>query len=274
MDRTKRSRSLSSSSCGSSIVSTSSVPAPEAKMYRSSSPNRATESCTCHLPPSCSHTPTTFSTPTLLLAHQTTFHSLVCRATSYTIDFVSNRALTRDKGKGREQECGRVFPDLRTLECHERECHDPLERARMERGEKIFACLSPLCPLFFSTPKARRLHLIDKHQYPKTYFFSVVLYGVEDVLNKPGGGMLRGEWRERDESRRKEVKAEKERREEREKLGLGREKEGKSEEKEKDDSDLMMEALTEGLRTTSIGMVPRAVRQKQKEKEKGERMVL
>jgi hypothetical protein len=121
--------------------------------------------------------------------------------------------------------------------------------------------------------------LIDKHQYPKTYFFSVVLYGVEDVLNRPGGGMLRGEWKERDEARRKEVRSEKERKEERKSLGLdekereGMKVKGGSAEQEKQKEVDMMAALTEGLRTTSIGMVPRAVRQKQKEKEKGERMV-
>lgn len=141
-----------------------------------------------------------------------------------------------------------------------------------------FACLSPLCTLTFSTPKTRRLHLIDKHQYPKTYFFSAVLYGVEDVLNRPGGGMLRGEWKERDEARRKEVKAEKERKEETKTLGLENEEEITTEAEAKAEpgkDDDLMAALTEGLRTTSIGMVPRAVRQKQKEKEKeqGERMV-
>lgn len=85
--------------------------------------------------------------------------------------------------------------------------------------------------------------------------------------------MLRGEWKERDDARRKEVKAEKERRS----LGLEKEAEkgveGKAEMENPGEEVDMMEALTEGLRMTSIGMVPRVVRQKQKEKEKSERMV-
>lgn len=48
----------------------------------------------------------------------------------------------------------------------------------------------------FLTPKKRRLHLIDKHAYPKTYFFGVTLHGVADVLTK-GGGMIRRDWKSR-----------------------------------------------------------------------------
>lgn len=39
--------------------------------------------------------------------------------------------------KGKERECGRVFPDERVLGMHFVECHDPLAEVRRERGEKI-----------------------------------------------------------------------------------------------------------------------------------------
>lgn len=48
----------------------------------------------------------------------------------------------------------------------------------------------------FSSPKARRLHLIALHQFPPEYFFSVVNWGIADILKK-GGGMLRHEWKQR-----------------------------------------------------------------------------
>jgi hypothetical protein len=67
---------------------------------------------------------------------------------------------------------------------HLTECHDPLAAARKERGEKIvrrharlrtresltraqFACFVEACPKHFSTPKTRRLHLVEAHAYPK-----------------------------------------------------------------------------------------------------------
>ena len=52
----------------------------------------------------------------------------------------------------------------------------------------------------FSTPKARRLHLIQAHGYPKEYFFAVTNKGIGGLLKKWGEGasMIRGEWKPRD----------------------------------------------------------------------------
>jgi len=52
------------------------------------------------------------------------------------------------------------------------------------------------CSKVFFTPKARRLHLINVHGYPKQYFFAVTNKGIGGLLKKWGDGatMLRGEW--------------------------------------------------------------------------------
>ncbi|KZP28714.1 hypothetical protein FIBSPDRAFT_947544 [Athelia psychrophila] len=62
-----------------------------------------------------------------------------------------------------------------------------------------FACLLATCSRFFSSPKTRRLHLIDAHAYPKEYFFAVVNKGVGGLLKRWGDGasLLRGEWKGR-----------------------------------------------------------------------------
>lgn|SRR6267142_1911551 len=63
-----------------------------------------------------------------------------------------------------------------------------------------FACHLSSCPRVFTTPKARRLHLIDVHAYPKEYFFSVTNKGIGGLLRRWGEGasLLRGSWRPRD----------------------------------------------------------------------------
>ena len=63
-----------------------------------------------------------------------------------------------------------------------------------------FACHLTTCQRVFSSPKTRRLHLIDTHAYPKEYFFAVTNKGVGGLLKKWGDGvsMLRREWKDRD----------------------------------------------------------------------------
>jgi hypothetical protein len=62
-----------------------------------------------------------------------------------------------------------------------------------------FACHLSSCPRVFATPKARRLHLIDVHAYPKEYFFAVTNKGIGGLLRRWGDGasLLRGPWRPR-----------------------------------------------------------------------------
>jgi hypothetical protein len=52
----------------------------------------------------------------------------------------------------------------------------------------------------FANPKARRLHLINVHSYPKEYFFAVTNKGIGGLLRRWGDGasLLRGPWRPRD----------------------------------------------------------------------------
>ena len=52
----------------------------------------------------------------------------------------------------------------------------------------------------FANPKARRLHLIAAHSYPKEYFFAVTNKGIGGLLRRWGDGasLLRGQWRPRD----------------------------------------------------------------------------
>lgn len=63
-----------------------------------------------------------------------------------------------------------------------------------------FACHLPSCSRSFTNPKARRLHLIAAHSYPKEYFFSVTNKGIGGLLRRWGDGasLLRGPWRPRD----------------------------------------------------------------------------
>ncbi|EPQ56134.1 hypothetical protein GLOTRDRAFT_120769 [Gloeophyllum trabeum ATCC 11539] len=63
-----------------------------------------------------------------------------------------------------------------------------------------FACHLVSCNRLFLTPKARRLHLIQAHGYPKEYFFAVTNKGVGGLLKKWGEGatLIRGEWKPRD----------------------------------------------------------------------------
>ncbi|BGP09721.1 hypothetical protein JCM10049v2_005594 [Rhodotorula toruloides] len=197
-DSHKRPRSASGSSDSSGSLST--PPSPSNKVYRSSSPSQSQWTCT--LPPTCDRTPSTFSSSSSSLeAHHRVYHAFVCTAPPSTFDFAigkseKKRYRYREDGR-RERICGRVFPDERMLQLHLTECHDELAQLKHERGEKIFACFLPSCTQLFSTPKNRRLHLIAQHGYPSQYYFSVTVWGVEDVLKK-GGGMVRREWKPRD----------------------------------------------------------------------------
>ncbi|KAI1791902.1 hypothetical protein LXA43DRAFT_944995 [Ganoderma leucocontextum] len=170
--------------------SPSPVASPTPKLARASAtppPEPSTSTSTsshtgilCTLPPTCNppHRPTALAGTRDLEAHYAMYHAHVCE----------------QKG------CGCVFPDARLLELHQAECHDPLAAVRKERGEKIFECLLVTCGRNFSTPKTRRLHLIQAHGYPKEYFFAVTNKGVGGLLKKWGEGvsLLRKPWKPRE----------------------------------------------------------------------------
>ncbi|ESK85045.1 zinc finger protein [Moniliophthora roreri MCA 2997] len=172
----KRPRHPSESSSDSSF-SPSTSPTPKASRTLPTS-NQATHQLLCTLPPTCNQKPTPIANTKDLEAHYATYHAHVCE----------------------QRGCGCVFPDARFLELHQTECHDPLAAVRKDRGEKIFACFLPLCSKSFANPKARRLHLIQVHAYPKEYFFAVTNKGVGGLLQKWGEGasMIRGQWKKRE----------------------------------------------------------------------------
>ncbi|KAI0738710.1 hypothetical protein C8Q80DRAFT_1242130 [Daedaleopsis nitida] len=168
--------SSTSSSPTLKAARTSATPPPHASGEPSTS---SSGHILCTLPPTCNppHRPTTLSGTRELEAHYAMYHAHVCE----------------QKG------CGCVFPDARLLELHQTECHDPLAAVRKERGEKIFMCLVSDCETRFSTPKGRRLHLIQTHGYPKEYFFAVTNKGVGGLLKKWGEGvsLVRKPWKAR-----------------------------------------------------------------------------
>ncbi|KAJ7493219.1 hypothetical protein B0H11DRAFT_1718098 [Mycena galericulata] len=175
----KRHRAQSEASSSSS---TSATAAPTLKAQRTT-PGPETSSAVvqpllCTLPPTCSHHPTPIANAKDLETHYAKYHAHVCE----------------------EPGCNCVFPDARLLEIHQTENHDPLAAVRKERGEKIFACHLETCNRMFATPKARRLHLIQGHGYPKEYYFAVTNKGVGGLLKRWGEGasLIRGQWKARE----------------------------------------------------------------------------
>lgn len=90
-------------------------------------------------------------------------------------------------------ECHRNFPSDHYLGLHIAENHDPLNEARRARGEKTYACFVSDCDRLCSTPQKRRLHVIDKHQFPKYYDFFIVNDGLDkrNSMLRPGPGHRR-----------------------------------------------------------------------------------
>ncbi|KAF2660109.1 hypothetical protein K491DRAFT_688713 [Lophiostoma macrostomum CBS 122681] len=89
-------------------------------------------------------------------------------------------------------ECRKNFPDEHFLHLHIAENHDPISAAKRERGDKIYQCLVASCDRPCSTPAKRRLHCIDKHNFPRNYDFFIVNDGIDRRSS-----MLRPEHRRR-----------------------------------------------------------------------------
>jgi hypothetical protein len=75
--------------------------------------------------------------------------------------------------------CGKNFPTAHFLALHIDENHNAFREALQGRGEKTFACFVEGCDKMCSTPQKRRLHLIDKHLFPKLYNFRIVDTGID-----------------------------------------------------------------------------------------------
>ncbi|KHN95117.1 C2H2 type zinc finger domain protein [Metarhizium album ARSEF 1941] len=76
-------------------------------------------------------------------------------------------------------ECRKNFPSEHLLGVHLEEYHDPLVRVRRDRGEHTFSCFVEGCERKCLTHQKRRLHMIDKHMYPKNFFFGVTKEGID-----------------------------------------------------------------------------------------------
>lgn len=107
---------------------------------------------TCTLPPCVSESFPTFSQYEL---HYISTHTNIC------------------------SECKSNFPTTKLLDVHIAENHDPFMKIKLQRGDPVFGCFVEGCDRVFSTHKKRRLHLIDKHHYPKDFVFSVVDRGIK-----------------------------------------------------------------------------------------------
>lgn len=75
--------------------------------------------------------------------------------------------------------CTKNFPSAHFLSLHIDEYHNPLRAELEAKGEKTYACFVEDCEKLCSTPQKRRLQLIDKHLFPKSYNFRVTEYGID-----------------------------------------------------------------------------------------------
>jgi len=87
--------------------------------------------------------------------------------------------------------CGKNFPSTHYLSLHIDENHNPVREALAAKGEKTYACLVEGCGKLCSTPQKRRLHLIDKHMFPKVYNFRIIDQGLDKTNSLLQGGQRR-----------------------------------------------------------------------------------
>ncbi|KAI0393678.1 hypothetical protein F5Y17DRAFT_299749 [Xylariaceae sp. FL0594] len=76
-------------------------------------------------------------------------------------------------------ECNKNFPSDHLLNVHFEDCHDAFAAVKRERGEHTYSCFVEGCDRKCRTPYKRRNHLIDKHMYPKNYFFALTKEGID-----------------------------------------------------------------------------------------------
>ncbi|KAK2592959.1 hypothetical protein QQS21_009325 [Conoideocrella luteorostrata] len=76
-------------------------------------------------------------------------------------------------------ECRKNFPSEHLLSVHIEEYHDPLVRVRRDKGEHTYSCFVEGCERKCLTHQKRKLHMIDKHMYPKNFFFGVTKDGID-----------------------------------------------------------------------------------------------
>ncbi|CAH2350401.1 hypothetical protein CLIB1423_01S09252 [[Candida] railenensis] len=80
-------------------------------------------------------------------------------------------------------ECKKRFPSEFMLELHIEENHNPFFTIKKEKGEKVYRCFESTCSKVSSERRKRRLHMIDKHGYPKNYRFNIVDTGLNKTTS-------------------------------------------------------------------------------------------
>ncbi|KAG5945287.1 hypothetical protein E4U59_006032 [Claviceps monticola] len=76
-------------------------------------------------------------------------------------------------------ECRKNFPSEHLLSVHIEEWHDPLVRIKRDKGEHTYSCFVEGCERKCLTHQKRRLHMIDKHMYPRNFFFGLTKDGID-----------------------------------------------------------------------------------------------
>ncbi|KAK8114783.1 hypothetical protein PG999_006852 [Apiospora kogelbergensis] len=92
-------------------------------------------------------------------------------------------------------ECRKNFPSDHLLSVHIEEQHDAFAAVLREKGEHTYSCFVEGCDRKCRTPQKRRMHLIDKHMYPKNFFFGVTKDGIDgrsSLLIESAGHRRRG----------------------------------------------------------------------------------
>ncbi|RMD42900.1 hypothetical protein DV735_g2204, partial [Chaetothyriales sp. CBS 134920] len=114
------------------------------------------------------------------------------------LSFTSIEAFEAHYAKEHSSRCARCqknFPSAHLLGLHLDEQHNPLRSEREAKGEKTYGCFVEGCDKLCSSRQKRRLHLIDKHAFPRLYNFRVVETGIDKsnsmLLLPPQGGRRR-----------------------------------------------------------------------------------
>ncbi|KAK9319583.1 hypothetical protein V1517DRAFT_332049 [Lipomyces orientalis] len=145
----------SSSDSGSESDSSASGQSdPAAHKISRSSPSPQQPLIQCTLPPRCTYSPQAFASYAAFETHYATSHTLVCTS------------------------CARSFPSQHLLDLHLAELHDPFVAARRDRGDKVYRCFVEGCDKVCADTRKRRLHLIDKHGFPREFMFGIVAHGL------------------------------------------------------------------------------------------------
>jgi hypothetical protein len=134
---------------------------PPSKLMSKPAPPPPSPAILCSLPPHHS-SPLSFPTHSAFTIHYAQSHTNRCSS------------------------CQANLPSPHLLTLHIDENHNPLRLLRQERGEKTYACFLEDCEKMCVSPQKRRLHLIDKHAFPREYNFRVVDRGVDRM-----GSMLK-----------------------------------------------------------------------------------